>query len=66
MKSSEGMLVDAYRDYLREQGFNYREVNLHAEKARNGGFYLPDGIKDTPCIRVGKATNATESRFKKR
>jgi hypothetical protein len=64
MKTREGVKVDNYRDYLRRQGFNYREVSLRVEKAGNGGFYLPTGMKDTPCIRVGETLIYKRSRDK--
>ncbi len=54
IQSSEGLLVDTFRNYLRGQGFEYKEVNLRLEKTGTGRFNLPAGMTKTPCIRIGE------------
>lgn len=54
IKTSVGIKLDSYRDFLRNYGFKYKEVALQAEEMGNGGFVLPSGMKDIPCLRVGE------------
>lgn len=53
MQSSQGLAVDAYRSFLNQQGMRVREVALKTERSGDGGYLLPFGVPDVPCLRVG-------------
>lgn len=53
MKSSQGLAVDAYRSFLSREGIRVREVVIKTERSGDGGYLLPVGVPDVPCLRVG-------------
>ena len=54
MKSCNGYEVDRFRDFLREKGYRYQETPLSLTPNREGYYFLPAGIMDVPCYRIGE------------
>lgn len=54
MKSSKGAELDAWRDYVRAMKLSSRDVSVALKKTADGGYYLPPGINDLPCLRIGE------------
>jgi hypothetical protein len=52
MLTESGYVLDHYRAMLRDMGVRYRETVVSLKKTGDA-YYLPEGISELPCVRIG-------------